>query len=120
MVLFSGPATMADAAAQLGRGMHVVESGGGLEVRLSPGSEPVFRVAFSAEPHVAVEAVEMAELHSLPALRRLDRRFEVAFDDLGAVLDEYTTLFEVQATLQDLTGGYLFLSWNGSVVAPGE
>jgi hypothetical protein len=72
----------------------------------------------SAEPHVRVEATELAEAHGVPALAACDRRFEVSFDDLELVLDDYNTMFEVQTILQELTGGYLHLAWNGELLPP--
>lgn len=47
-----------------------------------------------------------------------DTRFEIVFDDPDAVLDEINTLIEVQASLQEATGGFLFNTWNGSVMPP--
>ncbi|TQK44127.1 hypothetical protein FBY35_5611 [Streptomyces sp. SLBN-118] len=87
-------------------------------VRRRADSEPVLWVGLSTAPHVTAEATETAEAHDVPGLAGLDRRFEVTFDDLEAVLDEINTLIEVQATLQGLTGGYLFPPWNDNVMAP--
>ena len=119
MVYFRGPATLADAARSLAdHKLHVVESGDTLEVRWKPGTGPGFWVGLNAEPWVVVEAAEHAEAKGVPEMAGLDRRFEVPMDDLDAALDEYNTLFEVQATLQDLTGGYIVNSWNGNVIPP--
>lgn len=80
---------------------------------------PVLTVWLSTEPHVQLEAREQAEEHEVPELAACRWRFEVSFDDLDEVLDETNTLFEVQATLQDLTTGYVVNAWNGALTLPG-
>jgi hypothetical protein len=119
MVYFSGPATLADAARSLSaHKLHVVEAADLLQVRSRADTGPVFWVGLNTEPWVLLEAAERAEENGLPELAHLDRRFEVPMDDLEAALDDYNTMFEVQATLQNLTGGYIVMSWNGNVIAP--
>lgn len=118
LLYFTGPVTLADAAARLAPGMHVVSTDDVLAVRWHPDSEPVLWVGLCGEPHVVAEATETAKAHGMPGLAGLDRRFEVGFEDLDVVLDEINTLIEVQTTLQDLTGGYLVLPWNDTVQAP--
>ena len=77
------------------------------------------KISLSTEPHVAAEAAEIAEGTAFAqALSQCDSRFEIAIDDLDEVLDEMNTLIEVQSTLQDETGGYLFNSWNEELSAP--
>jgi hypothetical protein len=119
MVYFAGATTLRDAARSLSaHKLHVVESADSLEVRWKPDVGPVFWVGLNAEPWVVVEAAEQAEAKRVPGMATLDRRFEVPMDDLDAALDEYNTLFEIQAVLQDLTGGYIVTSWNGNVIPP--
>jgi hypothetical protein len=122
MVYFSGPATLADAARVLAdRKLHVVESSPGtLSVRWKAGTGPVFWIGLNSEPWVVLEAAEKAADEDLPGLAALDRRFEVPMDDLDAALSDYNTLFEIQTTLQELTGGYVVMSWNGNVLTPEE
>lgn len=52
------------------------------------------------------------------ALSRCDRCFVVEIEDFDEALDEINTMMEVQAALQDATGGVLFLSWNGHLSMP--
>ena len=43
---------------------------------------------------------------------------EIKFESLDEVLDEINTLIQVQATLQQATGGLLYCSWNQSFSGP--
>jgi hypothetical protein len=119
-VYFSGSTTLADASRALAGSLNVVETGELLHVRWRDRLEPEFTVRFSAGDAVVRAAVELGARHGIDEFNNLDQRFEVAIDDLPAALDEANTLIEVQLTLQDLTNGYLVLSWNGSVQAPGD
>jgi hypothetical protein len=103
------------------RGMTVErwarEFGDELVVGYSGG--PCLRVAFVREAYVREEAVEIAEGTPRAAeMAQCDVRFEVLIDDLDETLDEINTLFKVQITLQETTGGYLFNTWNGELGAP--
>lgn len=51
---------------------------------------------------------------------RFPRAFEISFDDLEEVLDEINTLIDAQATLEDLTGGACYNTWNENLTLPGE
>src|SRR5690349_19278492 len=121
-VYFAGPTTVADAARQLSeRGMYVVADDDGCTVQWGRDSGPALYIGLNTEPWVATEASELAHSKNIPAIAGLDRRFEVPFDDAGhleEVLNDYNTLFEVQTALQDLTGGYIWMSWNDNVIAP--
>lgn len=121
-LFFSGPTTLEDAAEELSqRGMHVVKQSDGFAVQWAPGSRPIIDVGLNAEEWVVTEAIGIAEDKDLPALANLDRRFEIPFadfDDLEEVLNDYNTLFEVETILQELTGGYIYMTWNGNVIAP--
>ena len=119
LVYFAGTTTLADASRSLARSLSVVEAGDLLRVRWRDGSEPEFTVGLGTGDHVAREAAEIGARHGVDEFNAFDRRFEVGIDDLDAALDETNTLIEVQLTLQDLTSGYLVLSWNGAVQAPG-
>jgi hypothetical protein len=116
MVYFRGGTTIEDADRELRSGNTVTRDGDGITIRYEEG--PELFIGLSTESHVILEAEDVAERHAVPALASCDRRFEVSFDDLEAVLDETNTLFVVGATLQDLTGGYIHYSWNGNLLLP--
>ncbi|MFO0572037.1 MAG: hypothetical protein U0263_40820 [Polyangiaceae bacterium] len=117
LVYIPGACTLEDAeralvAAKLG----VTRDGDTLAVRMGTG--PTLFVGLNAEPWVVLEATELSEDSETPEIAECTRRFEVAIEDLEQALDEYNTLFEVQAVLQDLTHGWVLLSWNGELMAP--
>jgi hypothetical protein len=116
LVYFAGAATLDDAERVLRATWLTVDRDGDLlAVR---GEGPSLRVVWSAAPHVQLEARELADEHGLYDLVRCDRRFEVGFDDLDAVLDDINTLIEVEGQLQELTGGCAWTSWNGNLAVP--
>lgn len=91
----------------------------GGELHVTCGDSPVLRIGFVADDYVLGEAGELSEgTPHAQAMSQCDVRYEIAIDDLDAVLDEINTLIEVQATLQDATGGYIHNSWNGKIMAP--
>lgn len=99
------------------RGLEVLREDETLVIALE--DELALKISLSTEPHVAAEAMEIAEgTPFASALSQCDSRFEIAIDDLDGVLDEMNTLIEIQSTLQDETGGYLFNSWNEELSAP--
>lgn len=117
LVYFSGDATLDDAESALRKaGLAVHRTEDTLEVRWGTG--PTMWIGLSTEPHVKLEALEVAEMKTVPELERCDRRFEVAFDDLDEVIDETNTLAEVQIVLQDLTQGWITMAWNDFVMLP--
>jgi hypothetical protein len=78
-----------------------------------------FQIYLSTEPHVAVEAGEIAEgTPHEEAMRSCDARFEVSVGDFERAIDEINTMMSLQGALQDLCQGYLFLSWNGTIMEP--
>lgn len=99
-------------------GLDVEEAGACWRVRWDDG--PLLRVGLSAAPQVAAQASALGEGGAVPGIGACDVRFEIAIDDLDEALDEANTLIEVQATLQGLTGGYLFNSWNAELLPPDE
>lgn len=130
MVFISSGVGLADAAQAL-RGSSWFESAStaadvDLAVRATapsssggrPTPRPMFRIGLSLEPHVRLEAEELAEEHQIPGLGACHARFEVFFDDLEEVLDESNTLIELQALLQDLANGFVINAWNGSLTLP--
>lgn len=117
LLFFRGDVTLDDAARRLATPFLTLERDGDVIVaRHEDGPELV--IGLDAEPHVVIEAAEIAERHAVPGLAGCDRRFEILIEDLEATLDETNTLAEVQMTLQDLTNGYLFNDWNGIVTPP--
>ncbi|MCO1616836.1 hypothetical protein ACGFKZ_26050 [Micromonospora tulbaghiae] len=114
-VYFTGPFTLADAAQRLSE-MVVTKESDRFTVRLGDG--PQMELTFDEGSRIRFEAIELAEDYGIPEMAAFDRRFEVMFDDIGEVLDDFNTLFEVQVHLQDLTGGYVMRSWNGEVSPP--
>jgi hypothetical protein len=95
-------------------GLPVARRDGALVVR-RPRS-PEYRVRRVAGAMVRAEAAEIgAGTPHAAAMEACDARFEIAFDDLRAALDEINTLMEVQGALQDASQGFLFLPWNGKL-----
>lgn len=81
---------------------------------------PSFTVYFSDEPQVLEEAIEIGEGSEFAdQLARCGARFEVVVDDLDEAVDEMNTMIFLQGALQELTSGYLFLSWSGEIMPPG-
>lgn len=99
------------------RGLAVVRKADELEVAVP--EAPALRIALATGDHVREEAAEISEGTDFSGdMAACHLRFEIFIKDLDATLDEANTLIEVQATLQDLTHGYLFLTWNGNIVEP--
>jgi hypothetical protein len=72
-------------------------------------------ISYVSGEEVAIEAAEIAAENShAQSLLPCDARFEIAIDDLDKALDEINTLIEVQSVLGDLTGGFVFNTWNGA------
>jgi hypothetical protein len=119
-VYYRGPTGLRDAELSLRNAswLEVRLDGESLVVRARRGKGPALHVGLNDEPHVALEARELAERRGCYDLARCDRRFEVGFDDLEAVLDESNTLAEVQDALQNLIGGTAHLAWNGELCPP--
>ena len=119
MVFFRSGAVALDDAARLlsGRGMHVGKQGTELAVQWNQG--PVLRIRYAADSRVAQEAHEIGgRTPHAAAMNACNARFEIAIADLETVLDEMNTLIEVQMTLQEATGGYLFCGWNRALTGP--
>jgi hypothetical protein len=115
-VLFpSGACDIAAAADALSAMRFTVTTGHGELTATRQGAQR-FHVVMNAEEYVVLEAGEISERASIPAIASCDARFEVSFDDLEAALDEYTTLFDIQVTLLEATKGYVYLQWNDNVL----
>ncbi|RTL39433.1 MAG: hypothetical protein EKK53_17260 [Burkholderiales bacterium] len=113
-----GRATLDTAAASLQAcGLTVVKTSTHLVVH-RPGS-PSFAVRWVTGPHVPREAIEIGSGTAYEAeLSWCSERFEIQISNLGEALDEINTLMEVQGALQDASGGFLFLPWNGHLSGP--
>jgi hypothetical protein len=123
LILFrSGCGDLESAATLLAdRGMSVkrVSRELGNELIVGYRRGPRLRVAFLCESYVQEEASAIGEGTPHAAEMTLcDVRYEILIDDLDGVLDEINTLIEVQATLPDATGGFLFNTWNGELAGP--
>lgn len=82
---------------------------------------PKFEVDISGEPHVLEEAREIAEGSEFEAaMENCSIRFEVTIDDFSTAIDEIDTMMDVQGALQDVSKGYLYLPWNGTITEPWE
>jgi hypothetical protein len=81
--------------------------------------KPVVRVAFADDQYVQEEAKELSLGTTFSTeMAKCNARFEILLDDLDAVLDEINTLIDVQHALQQLTHGFLYLTWNGKLFGP--
>ena len=79
------------------------------------GDSPRFTLRFNQEEEVRAEAKTLSEEYPnyRTKLKNCNARFEISFADLSEVLNEINTLIEIQLTLQDITEGIVFTSWNG-------
>jgi hypothetical protein len=113
--------TAAEALANRGMTVQRATREFGDELTVGYPRGPKLRVAFVQEPYVREEATEISDgTPHAEAMSRCDARFEVLIDDLDEVLNEINTLIEVQLTLQDAAGGFLFNTWNGELAVPGD
>lgn len=118
-VYFPSESCDLDAAARALKGCRLtVARRGGQLVVSRPGSS-AFRILLSREAWVRSEAAEIGEGTPHAAeMQECDARFEVSFDSLDEVLQEYTTLQMVEEVLQEVSQGFLFLTWNGNLLPP--
>jgi hypothetical protein len=121
MIFFRSAAFNLDAAARAltDRGFTVRPVDDELAVQCGDG--PELRVVFTQGEDVRDEATEIGEgTPHAEAMGHCDSLFAILIENLDEVLDEMNSLIEVQATLQDATQGFLFNTWNGEFVGPGE
>ena len=89
------------------------------ELLVSFPGKPVLRVALATDDYVRGEAIEVsAGTPFSKEMSSCNARYEILIDDLDAVLDEINTLIDVQYALQELTHGFLYLTWNGELSGP--
>ena len=80
---------------------------------------PEFRVELQMGPEVLSAAVVASHgTEFVEAMATCDAQFIVSVADLDKALDEINTMMSVQGALQDLTQGYVYLSWNATVSEP--
>jgi hypothetical protein len=110
----AGSASLEGATDSLaGYGLTVVRKDDYLEV--SRLGSPTYRVRIAQGSHVSSKARDIAAGTPYEeAMRDCNECFEVTINDLDEALDEVNTLMEIQGALQDVSGGHLFLPWNGS------
>ncbi|MDR2328561.1 MAG: hypothetical protein LBE58_03120 [Comamonas sp.] len=113
-----GQATLSDAAQALHElGLEVDAQADCIEV--SDTDSPTFRIYWETAAHVLAEAREIARHTAYgDAMAQCTERFAIQIEDLDDALDEVNTLMEIQATLQNISEGYLYLPWNESLLAP--
>ena len=86
-----------------------------LEVRDSrSGTIASIVVGLSGDPHVAVEAAEIAERLHRPDLQALDARYELVFD-LRLADEVYNTLVHVASALEEACGAVVYDANEGSL-----
>jgi|SRR5581483_7872051 len=108
-----------DAAARALSGYRLAVARHGDRLAVSRPGSPAFRILLSKEAWVRLEAIEIGEGTPHAArMQECDARFEVSFDSLDEVLQEYTTLQMIEEALQEVSRGFLFLGWNGYLLAP--
>jgi hypothetical protein len=111
----SGTCNLDDAARVLsGNGLNIRKESNHLYAKRQ--GSPEFKICLSEEPWVIQEAMEIGdETPFADAMHKCDARFEVDIDNLDEALDEINTMMEIQAALQEVSKGYLFLQWNGEL-----
>jgi hypothetical protein len=94
------------------------------------GGDPPFAYRFGDGPilYVSITRGEFVEAFGRrlmgrkrkyrPLIEGCDTQIEITFRDLEEVLDEINTLIDIQATLQEATGGLLYRSWNQTFSGP--
>lgn len=121
-IYFTTGCTLDDAEAALGDiGVDIDRDGECL--KLSGPDLPRFTVRLLDGEAVAMQARQIAarfgaDTPEARALTHCSHCARVDIEDFDEALDEINTLMEVQAALQDATGGVLFLSWNGHLSLP--
>jgi hypothetical protein len=96
------------------RGLSVKQKADELVVCF-PG-KPVLRVSLATDDYVREEAAELSKgTPFFTGMSDCDARFEILIDDLDAVLGEINTLIDVQQSLQELTHGFLYCTWNAQL-----
>ena len=119
IVMFNGSALDLAGARRALEATTLTVDGDDQELRVRWADGPVLRVSLERGPGVLAEAHELgAGTAFVTQLQACDARLVIAFDDLGAVLDEVNTLIETQVTLQQATQGILFNTWNDEMSAP--
>jgi hypothetical protein len=108
-----------EAAAAMPRNLTVERRGDVLHVRWTADSEHEIRIR--AVSGVSARDGRVRWHRTLPEeVALFPRAFEISFDDLDAALDDINVLIDVQCTLEDLTAGACYNTWNRNLTMPGE
>lgn len=92
--------------------------GATLATKPSYDDDPILFIRHEVGPHVQHMAQKVANGSRYEAaLKDCIACFLVCFADLEKALDEINTLIDIQSRLGELTGGYVYLEWNGSLAA---
>jgi hypothetical protein len=92
------------------RNLQIHERGDELELEVRDrrsGELSAISIGFSSDPHVTIEAAEIADRHGRPELRALDGRYELIFD-LQRADEVYNTLAHVAGELEEATGAVIY------------
>ena len=92
--------------------------GSTLSTKQFEASDPVLYVTHHSGEFVrrfAKQTSEGSEHADAEGMINCNNVFAVCFEDLDHVLDEINTLIDAQHILSELTGGFIFLEWNGSL-----
>lgn len=103
------PGTLAERFASL-KHATVLDRGGSLTITVHDsltGRDAQIDVGFSSEPHVAIEAREIAERHGRPELSALHARYELVWD-LRMTDEVYNTLAVIAEKLETACGGVIY------------
>jgi hypothetical protein len=117
LILYHDPAIGIDEAEKALAGVLRKRSGDVLHISFHSDS-PILRVrAINA---VARDGRVVWDRDLPEPVARFPRAFEISFDDLDEVLDDINTLIDAQCTLEDLTGGACYNTWNDNLSMPGD
>ena len=93
-------------------GLSVSNEAEVLSVRWGDG--PILKVSIQRGSHLEAVLRGLVGQHRKYSsfISGVDAEIKIEISDLNEALDEINTLIEVQATLQDVTQGLMYMSWN--------
>ncbi|WP_434612023.1 hypothetical protein [Arthrobacter sp. A5] len=112
-----GAAGLDDAAVTLpDHDLYAAHKDAGLEVR---SGKLIFTVTLDETDGMGTAATEAGKDSEFENDMSLcTARFDVEINDLETALDEIHAITELQAALQDCSGGFIFLPWNDGIIEP--